>query len=59
MLRILIGAVFAIVMLVQLLPLLRGESWGVLEAVLFCIGLAGLIAVGLLWNRINRSERRR
>ncbi|WP_420734046.1 hypothetical protein [Brevibacterium luteolum] len=33
MLRILIGAVFAIVMLVQLLPLLRGESWGVLEAV--------------------------
>ena len=45
-------------MLVQLLPLLRGESWGVLEAVLFLIGLAGLVAVGFFWNRINRPERR-
>lgn len=59
MLRILIGAVFAIVKLVQLLPLLRGESWGVLEAVLFFVGLAGLIATAFFWNRINRSERRR
>lgn len=58
MLRILIGAVFAIVMLVQLLSLLLGESWGVLEALLFLIGLAGLVAVGFFWNRIIRPERR-
>lgn len=58
-LRALIGIGFVIVMLVRLIPLLRGDALGTVDIVLLLISGAGLAAVVFFWRAVIGTSRRR